>query len=193
MTRKFVLLVLFFSFVGCIPASPTSTTDAESAQHPKSLTAGRTRESTIAEVQADIRQRMQALHTGDVDTLLRYMPEESKRSAGEGGPRQLILNGIETIRALNVELESVEFPDPPKFAQTSERLFVLVPFTFVMRSRDRDKRVRIDDCSTGVLEKGASNFVYIERSMQIDELRRRYPDLPDNYRYPETGVTPLAD
>ncbi|HEV7282136.1 MAG TPA: hypothetical protein VGN57_18175 [Pirellulaceae bacterium] len=158
-----------------------------------SLTAGRTRESTIAEVQADVRRRIEASHAGDVDTLMRTTSKSLKQKTGEEDARRITLERTEMIRGLNLEIESIEFPEPPKFAQAPDRLFVLVPSATVVKSRNDGRRVRMDECSTAVLKRGASGFEYVDGGLPLEQLRELYPDLPDNYRYSSMGITPLSE
>ncbi len=141
-------------------------------------------ESDSETVQSDVRQMSAALYRGDVDSLLRFThPEIVKALGGEPAARDALNQAVRQFQAIGMTLDSLVFPESPKFVSGNGRLFAIVPMESIISANNQ--KVQSLNFQFGVREADSVGWKYVEGSRLNKEiLGALFPDFPPDYAFP---------
>lgn len=135
-------------------------------------------------VQRDVRALVEALHRGDLDTVVRYT--HPRVIAMQGGPtatRKVIEDVVLKLKGAGMRVESLTFPGPPEFLEGGGRRFAVVPTLSILAANGQ--RFESLNFQLGVLEPGSSDWVYVEGSrLTTQNVQALFPGFPATYEFP---------
>ena len=142
--------------------------------------------AATAQVQKDVRLIIDALHEGDIDTLLRYShPRMIELAGGEKVLRPAVEAIVRHTRGLGMRVESFTFPQPPQFFEGGGRRYVTVP-TLSTISFKNGTRAESLNFQFGILENGASEWKYVEGSRMNEQVGRlMFGNFPAEIKFPQ--------
>lgn len=136
-------------------------------------------------VQRDVKELLQAMYRGDLDTVLRFShPKAIETLGGPSVARAAMEMAIQHILDIGMTLEAFSFPRPPEYVEGIERRFAIVPTLSIMAAQGQ--RIESLNYQFGVLEPGADGWTYLEGSrINQQNVRGFFPDFPADYVFPE--------
>lgn len=162
---------MLMAFVaGCIGAGDARAVDA--ANH-------------IATVQKDVERIVRATYDADAETVVGYAhPKVIELMGGTDNARVLLVTTLARMQHVGMKLESLEFPNPPRFIRGRSSTIVLVP-TLVKVSGGSGRKAESRNFQAGVLEDGASQWTYVEGSkLNASNIQVFFPDVPQDIELP---------
>jgi hypothetical protein len=136
-------------------------------------------------VQADIRKCSTALYSGDADTILAYTHSKIiEKMGGKVKAKEELTKILAGITEKGMKIESLEFPEPPKFFNGKTNNFVIVPTLSIVSLNG--KKVESQNFQLGVKLKGENKWTYIEGSrVNYEFLNQLFDDFPENIEFPK--------
>jgi len=136
-------------------------------------------------VQADIRKLSTAVYKADIDTVLKYThPKIKKILGGEAKAKKTLDSQLKKFKSLGMKQVLFKFPAPPRFVDTSENHYVVIPTYTVMEVKGQ--RVESLNFQFGVKPIKGSAWTYIEGSrLNKKTLPALFPDFPDDFELPK--------
>ena len=163
------LLALAFVFV-CLGAGDARSVDA--ANHG-------------ATVQKDVERILRATYEADAETVFGYAhPKVIDLMGGAERARVQLAVTLGRMQHAGMQLESLEFPSPPRFIRGKSSTIVFVP-TLMTVSGPSGRKAESRNFQAGILEHGASRWTYVEGS-QIDasNIQVFFPEAPQGIELP---------
>jgi len=188
------LLALSVALFGCLmagcdagkpePLPDAATTAPVSVQANTAVAAPTDSAEEVRIVQADVRSLLNAVHTGDIDTLIRYThPKILVMLGGESNARTALKEAMAKTREVGISLESLAFPAEPTFLRGDKHEFVIVPTKSIMTAMGQ--RVESLDYLFGAREIGTAKWTYVEGSrINSGNVRSLFPDFPSDFAFP---------
>lgn len=164
-----LLLALAFVFV-CLGAGDARSVDA--ANHG-------------ATVQKDVERILRATYEADAETVFGYAhPKVIDLMGGAERARVRLAVTLGRMQHAGMQLESLEFPSPPRFIRGKSSTIVFVP-TLMTVSGPGGRKAESRNFQAGILEHGASRWTYVEGS-QIDasNIQVFFPEAPQGIELP---------
>jgi hypothetical protein len=138
-------------------------------------------------VQALVRSLVEAIHAGDVDTVLALThPVAIEKLGGAEAARAALVDMLPEVRKAKVV--ELTFPAPPEFVEGTENEYVLVPMhtVFDLRGVVFDSR----SFQFGVRPKrDAEGWKFVE-GPRVRDLLDEFADFPKDHRLPENWMKP---
>lgn len=137
-------------------------------------------------VQRDVRTLMDAVHGGDVDTVLRLThPRVVELQGGPASARGVIAAALAQLRGLGMKVETFAFTAPPAIVRgADQRTFAIVPTRQIM-AFGNGQRVESVNFQFGVREREGAGWTYVEGSRLTPAvLGAWFPDFPPGYTLP---------
>lgn len=149
------------------------------------------RADLVRQVQADVRELLEANYKGNVEPALRLThPALIEELGGSDKARATFVEAMGRLKTVNLKIESFEFPEPPKFVDGERRLYVIIPTRLVVSANDLQLDSR--NFQVGVSDPLEKKWTYVEGSKFDARLRGRYfKDFPKDYEFPP--VTRLGE
>ncbi len=145
----------------------------------------------MEQVHDDVRRNLEAVYSGDVDTVLGFTNEHMiKAMGGEQEARSRLKNTFERIKAAGIKIDSLEFPAVPTLYSDRDFEYVIVP-TVAVISRGNE-RVEATNYQLGIRPVGEKNWAYFDGSrINTDNIYSLYPGFPRDIEFPEVFQNPL--
>ncbi len=135
-------------------------------------------------VQRDVRQALEAFYAGDVDTVVMLtFPAVSQAAGGVESLRATMQTAMYQIRRLGIKLDSLTFPEAPRFVQTRDHEYVVVPTRTVLSSGTQ--RVENYGFQFGIRDLDSRQWTYLD-GVRLSEgvVHEMFPDFPTGFRFP---------
>lgn len=138
-------------------------------------------------IQNDIRAMNEASVRGDFSLTMDYTYPELLEFMGGRRRAESALRTIYTrMRFSSMKIESLTFPQPPRFYETNDRYYAVVPVTIFFNLQGR--RIRSRRHHLAIQEKGTATWKYIDGSGTKPELLKHLlPDLPSQITFPKAS------
>lgn len=164
-----LLLALAFVFI-CLGAGDARSVDA--ANH-------------AATVQKDVERILRATYDADAESVFGYAhPKVIELMGGVEHARALLAVTLARMQHAGMQLESLEFPTPPRFIRGRSSTVVFVP-TLMRVSGRGDRKTESRNFQAGILEDGASQWTYVEGSrLNASNIQVFFPEIPGNTELP---------
>jgi hypothetical protein len=142
--------------------------------------------AAAAQVQKDVRLIINAFHEGDIETMLRFThPRIVELIGGENVIRPGLEAVIRRTQELGIRLESFSFPEPPQFFESDGRRYATIPTLSILSFKTGDKGESLN-FQFGILEKGASEWKYVEGSRMNEQMGRlMFGSFPADIKFPQ--------
>jgi hypothetical protein len=142
--------------------------------------------ATVAQVQKDVLRIVNALHEGDIETLLRFShPRMVELAGGEKSLRPALEAFVRHLQGLGMRLESFTFPQPPQFFEGDGRRYATIPTLSIVSSKTGVKAESLN-FQFGILENGASEWKYVEGSRMNEQVGRlMFGSFPAAIKFPQ--------
>lgn len=139
----------------------------------------------IATVQSDVKRILRATYDADAETVFGYAhPKVIELMGGADNARALLISTLARMQHVGMKLESLEFPNPPRFIRGRYSTIVFIP-TLVRVSGGSGRRAESRNFQAGVLEDGASQWTYVEGSrLNASNIQVFFPDIPQDIELP---------
>ncbi len=136
-------------------------------------------------VQQEVRKMATAVYQSDVDTVLSYThPKIIDLMGGTKQARSTLETAFSQFESLNMELESITFPEAPTFLNTDSNRFVIVPTKSIISADGQ--RFESLNYQFGIQRHGTTSWSYVEGSrINKQSVRSLFPDFPPDYEFPE--------
>ena len=142
-------------------------------------------QANLNRVRADVRAINQAAAEGNMSMVLDYTSPKLIEYMGGRARAELALSTVYlNMRSVNLRFESLSFPEPPRFLETNENYYAIVPVKSIMTANGQ--RIEIFRYQLGILKKGTLAWKYIDGSGTNKRLLRTLvPDLPPDVEFPK--------
>ena len=144
------------------------------------------------QVQADVMALMNATIEADVETLLRYThPRVAELAGSPAALREVLEKGLAAFKSVNLQLESITFPDEPEFFKTENNEYAIVPVKTILVISG--KRIGGQTFQLGVRSIGDKQWKYVDGGKLSDATMRAklFPDFPSDRKLPTTSQKQL--
>jgi hypothetical protein len=148
-------------------------------------------ESEAREVQANVESVIRALHSGDVDTLIRFSnPYLLRTMGGETAARSLMAGGDAQFKSIGITLEVIAFPSEPTFLKGDNIRFVIIPTRVVTRIKER--AVEVVSYQVGMKKPADADWNYLDGyHLTIFKAEALLPGFPADQKLPEQSKKKL--
>ena len=104
-----------------------------------------------------------------------------------GGGRKKMVESMaaemKKLKEQGTEFKSVKMSDPSDPVAAGKVLYICVPFTLEIATRNA--RVAVKSAFLGISEDGGKSWVFVDAIAGRDSLKRSFPDLPDKLVIPK--------
>jgi len=148
-------------------------------------------ESEAREVQANVESVIRALHSGDVDTLIRFSnPYLLRTMGGETAARTMMAGGAVQIKNIGVTLEEIAFPSEPTFLKGGDIRFVIIPTRVVTRIKER--AMEVVSYQIGMKKPADADWNYLDSfHLNVFKTEALLPGFPADQKLPEQSKKKL--
>lgn len=137
------------------------------------------------QVQAGVRQLLNATYQGDVATVMRLTnPVVIEGLGGRSAAEETLKEAMQRLQKISLKIETFEFPEPPRFVDGKKRTYAVVPTRVVASSGER--KVDSHSFQVGIRPEKGGDWTYVE-GPKFESLRaEHFADFPSDFEYPET-------
>ena len=138
----------------------------------------------IKTVQSDVTIIIHAVYDSDHETALRFThPKILEMMGGKEKVTEALKEAFSTFEALDMSIESLAFPEAPRFFAGKENVYVTVPTLTIMVANG--KRVESLNFQFGIRKQDEEEWTYIEGSRVTKEsLKQLFSDIPESIELP---------
>ena len=136
-------------------------------------------------VQKNISDNDRALFSGDVDTVINFThPRIIEILGGRKAARKQITESLMgPIKATNMELISLTFPQPPVFLSGGGNRFVVVPTLSVVRFPKTENKIQSLNFYIGILDTTSQSWKYLQGSKINEQAKTMLlPGFPPDFK-----------
>lgn len=139
-------------------------------------------------VQKNVSENDRALFSGDVDTVINFTNPRMIEIMGgrEAARKQIAESLMGPIKATNMELISLTFPQPPVFLNGGGNHFVVVPTLSVVRFPKTENKIESLNFYVGILDTTSQSWKYLDGSRINEQSRIMFlPGFPPDFKLPQ--------
>lgn len=136
-------------------------------------------------VQEDVRKCQAAVYSADVDVVLSFShPKILELMGGIEKAKETLTKTLNKLKESEMKVESLEFPEPPRFFDSKSNHFVIISTHTIISSKGQ--KAESLNFQLGIKAIGENKWTYIEGSrLNNENVKQLFPDFPDNYEFPK--------
>lgn len=140
----------------------------------------------VEKILNDVKQIVNSVYSNDVDTVISYTHKKIiEVMGGKETAKKLTTESLAKFAAMGMSIKALEFPSTPKFIQSSENEFVLVPTLSVIEANGQ--KIESLNFQLGIKELSSDDWKYVEGSrINKQNVNQFFPDFPTDVEFPQT-------